>query len=125
MRVFERGWLSSNGVLFIGPDDTALVDTGYLAHAAQTVAMVRHALQGRSLDLVVNTHLHSDHCGGNAALHEVFGCRIAIPLADADKVAAWDDLERVCEGVHERFVIDPQRFNDKLARKADRAGSIA
>ena len=91
MRVFERGWLSSNGVLFIGPDDTALVDTGYLAHAAQTVAMVRHALQGRSLDLVVNTHLHSDHCGGNAALHEVFGCRIAIPLADADKVAAWDE----------------------------------
>ena len=91
MRVFERGWLSSNGVLFIGPDDTALVDTGYLAHAAQTVAMVRHALQGRSLDRVVNTHLHSDHCGGNAALYEAFGCRIAIPFADADKVAAWDE----------------------------------
>lgn len=91
MRVFERGWLSSNGVLFIGPDDTALVDTGYVAHAAQTVSLVRHALQGRSLDLVVNTHLHSDHCGGNAALHEAFGCRIAIPFADADKVAAWDE----------------------------------
>ena len=39
------------------------------------------------------------------------------------KVEAWDDVERVCEGFHERFVIDPQRFNDKLARKLDRAGS--
>jgi fluoroacetyl-CoA thioesterase len=33
------------------------------------------------------------------------------------KVEAWDDVERVCEGVHERFIIDPRRFNDKLARK--------
>jgi fluoroacetyl-CoA thioesterase len=41
------------------------------------------------------------------------------------KVEAWDDVERVCEGFHERFVIDPQRFNDKLARKVDRAGSPA
>lgn len=91
MRVFERGWLSSNGVLFIGASETALVDTGYVAHAVQTVSLVRHALQGRSLDLVVNTHLHSDHCGGNAALHEAFGCRIAIPIGEADKVAAWDE----------------------------------
>jgi fluoroacetyl-CoA thioesterase len=33
------------------------------------------------------------------------------------KIEAWDDVERVCEGIHERFIIDPQRFNDKLARK--------
>jgi fluoroacetyl-CoA thioesterase len=33
------------------------------------------------------------------------------------KVQAWDDVERVCEGVHERVLIDPRRFNDKLARK--------
>jgi glyoxylase-like metal-dependent hydrolase (beta-lactamase superfamily II) len=44
MRVFERGWLSSNSILFIGPDETALVDTGYVTHAAQTVALVRRAI---------------------------------------------------------------------------------
>jgi len=33
------------------------------------------------------------------------------------KVEAWDDVERVCEGTHERCVIDTQRFNDKLAGK--------
>src|SRR4051812_16585677 len=49
MRVFERGWLSSNNILFIGRDGTALVDSGYVTHAQQTVALVTHALQGRRL----------------------------------------------------------------------------
>ena len=90
VRVFERGWLSSNNVLLLGRDDTALIDTGYLTHADQTLALVRHALQGRQLDLVLNTHLHSDHCGGNAALQAHYGSRVAIPVAEADKVANWD-----------------------------------
>lgn len=41
------------------------------------------------------------------------------------KIEAWDDVERVCEGVHERFLIDPHRFNDKLARKVAGAQSPA
>lgn len=91
VRVFERGWLSSNNVLFIGSRETALVDSGYATHADQTVALVSHALQGRPLDRLVNTHLHSDHCGGNAALQRVHACRTAIPVAEADKVRAWDE----------------------------------
>jgi glyoxylase-like metal-dependent hydrolase (beta-lactamase superfamily II) len=91
MRVFERGWLSSNNVLFISGGVAALVDSGYVTHAEQTLALVRHALGGRSLDLVVNTHLHSDHCGGNAALQATYACRTLIPALDADKVRAWDE----------------------------------
>jgi glyoxylase-like metal-dependent hydrolase (beta-lactamase superfamily II) len=91
MRVFERGWLSANNILFIGRDATALVDTGYVTHAPQTLALVRHALGERSLDRIVNTHLHSDHCGGNALLQEAFGSRIAIPASEADKVRTWDE----------------------------------
>ncbi len=35
------------------------------------------------------------------------------------KVEAWDDVERICEGTHERSVIDVARFNAKLdAKKA-------
>ncbi|HZV66041.1 MAG TPA: MBL fold metallo-hydrolase [Telluria sp.] len=90
IRIFERGWLSSNNVLFIGREHTALVDSGYLTHAPQTLALVRRALAGRPLDLLVNTHLHSDHCGGNAALQAAYACRTAIPAAGADKVRAWD-----------------------------------
>ena len=90
MQVFERGWLSANNVLFTG-EETALVDSGYVTHAPQTLALVRHALGGRALDRLMNTHLHSDHCGGNAALQAAYGCRTAIPAAESAKVAAWDE----------------------------------
>jgi glyoxylase-like metal-dependent hydrolase (beta-lactamase superfamily II) len=91
MQVFERGWLSANNILFAGHDGTVLVDTGYVTHAPQTLALVRHALGGRRLDRIVNTHLHSDHCGGNAALRHAFGSRIAIPACEADRVRNWDE----------------------------------
>lgn len=90
MHVFERGWLSSNNVLFTGAQP-ALVDSGYVTHAAQTLALVRHALGEQPLALLVNTHLHSDHCGGNAALQSAYGCRTCIPALEADKVARWDE----------------------------------
>jgi glyoxylase-like metal-dependent hydrolase (beta-lactamase superfamily II) len=95
MQVFERGWLSANNILFTGRSETTLVDTGYVTHAGQTLALVRHALahspNPRPLDRVVNTHLHSDHCGGNAILKDAFACRIAIPAFEADKVRTWDE----------------------------------
>lgn len=92
MQVFQRGWLSSNNVLFIGQDgSTALVDSGYHTHAEQTGALLRHALGGRQLDLLVNTHLHSDHCGGNALLQRQYpGMRTLIPPGHAEAVRRWD-----------------------------------
>nr|WP_229411257.1 MULTISPECIES: hypothetical protein [unclassified Massilia] len=39
------------------------------------------------------------------------------------KVEAWDDVERICEGIHERHVIDPARFQARLASKIDKAAS--
>ncbi|KAF1046162.1 MAG: Hydroxyacylglutathione hydrolase GloC [Herbaspirillum frisingense] len=94
IHVLERGWLSSNNVLFFGRDGVAMIDSGYVSHAEQTLTLVRHVLRERGagkLDLLVNTHLHSDHCGGNAALQIAYGCRTAIPAAEADKVTHWDE----------------------------------
>lgn len=92
MRVFERGWLSSNNVLLLDDDANAtLVDTGYVSHCEQTLALVRRQLGGRRLTRIVNTHLHSDHCGGNAFLQQHLGARIAIPPGHADAVARWDE----------------------------------
>ena len=91
MRVFERGWLSSNNILFTGPGETALIDSGYKTHAAQTLALVEQALGGRALQRLINTHLHSDHCGGNAALQARYPCLTLIPEAEAAKVQAWDE----------------------------------
>lgn len=33
------------------------------------------------------------------------------------RVEAWDDVEKVCEGIHERCLIDPTRFAEKMVRK--------
>ncbi len=91
IRVFERGWLSSNNILLLGQDNTALVDSGYVTHAPQTLALVGSALGGRALDQLVNTHLHSDHCGGNAALQGHYpALRTAIPPGLAESVRHWD-----------------------------------
>jgi glyoxylase-like metal-dependent hydrolase (beta-lactamase superfamily II) len=92
LRVFERGWLSSNNILFLDDDDSAsLVDTGYVSHREQTLALVQSALGGRRLTRIVNTHLHSDHCGGNAWLQRASGARIAIPPGLGDAVKLWDE----------------------------------
>ncbi|WP_426077145.1 MBL fold metallo-hydrolase [Janthinobacterium sp. PSPC3-1] len=90
IEVFERGWLSSNNIVLHGRDEVALIDSGYVTHAPQTLALLRHSLQGRPLDRLFNTHLHSDHCGGNALLQAEYGCHTAIPVSEADKVRAWD-----------------------------------
>ena len=91
--VFERGWLSSNNVLFQGKESTALVDSGYCTHAEQTVALVQDALQTRPLDLLLNTHLHSDHCGGNASLQSNWPhLTTLIPPGQAGAVAHWDSV---------------------------------
>ncbi len=89
--VFQRGWLSSNNILIVGKNSTALIDSGYVTHAPQTLALVESALTGRSLDLLVNTHLHSDHCGGNAALQARYpDLKTLIPPGQAAHVRAWD-----------------------------------
>jgi glyoxylase-like metal-dependent hydrolase (beta-lactamase superfamily II) len=91
--VFERGWLSSNNILIRGAKSTALIDSGYASHAAQTVALARATLGGRPLDLLVNTHLHSDHCGGNAALQAAWPTmRTLIPPGQAAHVRDWDPV---------------------------------
>ena len=91
MTVLERGWLSANGVLFTGPDGAALVDTGYCSHAEQTVDLVRSALGRAPLARILNTHLHSDHCGGNAALQAAWpeGHTASAP-GQAAQVRDWD-----------------------------------
>ncbi|MAE50475.1 MAG: hydroxyacylglutathione hydrolase [Micavibrio sp.] len=44
------------------------------------------------LDLIINTHHHSDHIGGNARLREKYDCKIAAPRKEADKIGNVDIL---------------------------------
>lgn len=93
VHVFERGWLSANNILFTEGDQTLLVDSGYCTHAAQTLLLVEQALAGRCLDTLVNTHLHSDHCGGNAALQARYpDIQTRIPPGQASHVRDWNPV---------------------------------
>lgn len=65
----------------------ALVDSGFVGHAPDTAAWVR-AHTGH-LTLVVNTHWHSDHVGGNAML-QASGSGIAASTPDAHALARRD-----------------------------------
>ena len=49
MHVLERGWLSSNNILFLGDDENVIIDTGYVTHAEQTLQLVQHVLGDRPL----------------------------------------------------------------------------
>jgi glyoxylase-like metal-dependent hydrolase (beta-lactamase superfamily II) len=89
--VLERGWLSSNSIVHVGREQCALIDSGYCTHSAQTLLLVDAALQGRPLDLLLNTHLHSDHVGGNAALQARYpALHTLIPPGHARYVTDWD-----------------------------------
>jgi glyoxylase-like metal-dependent hydrolase (beta-lactamase superfamily II) len=91
LQFFERGWLSANNILFVDDEASILVDTGYSSHASQTLSLVQHALGARGLDRIINTHLHSDHCGGNAALQAHYGSHTSIPRAEAAAVHDWNE----------------------------------
>jgi glyoxylase-like metal-dependent hydrolase (beta-lactamase superfamily II) len=110
LSVLERGWLSSNNLVVHPRGDEGgawLIDSGHVVHRDQTVALVRHALGAMPLERVVNTHLHSDHCGGNAALQQAFGAQVTIPPGLADAVRAWN-LTRLGHddfGLRERFTV--------------------
>ena len=89
--VIERGWLNCNQVVLSSNEENTLIDSGYGRHAAATLAIVESALPGvrKKLDRLINTHCHSDHMGGNAALKAHYGCRITIPAGEAKHVRPW------------------------------------
>ena len=89
--VLERGWLSSNNIVGIDGETASLVDSGYVSHAAQTLALVERALDGRRLTRLINTHSHSDHIGGNAAIKHATGCQVLVPAGMAAAIAEWDE----------------------------------
>jgi glyoxylase-like metal-dependent hydrolase (beta-lactamase superfamily II) len=65
----EGGFVGGNLGLSVGEDGVVLIDDGVGPLASKMLAAVAD-IAGRPVDFVVNTHVHGDHIGGNAALHE-------------------------------------------------------
>ena len=91
MHVFERGWLSSNCILLDDAKTSWLVDSGYSTHSVQTLELIALKLGQRPLDVLINTHLHGDHCGGNAALQTKY-CELVAIISPGHSalVKEWD-----------------------------------
>jgi glyoxylase-like metal-dependent hydrolase (beta-lactamase superfamily II) len=109
--VFVRDWLSSNNILLKSRDGHVLIDSGYVRHAPLTLALLttQRGLGHAPLAFLVNTHCHSDHVGGNAAIVRRYGCPVAVPAAEAPFVERWDGkalLHDYCDHHVERFVVD-------------------
>lgn len=105
--VLQRGWLSSNNVVFRRGRGTAaaVVDTGHAAHSAQTRRLVAHALADQPLGLIVNTHLHSDHCGGNAMLQDTWPeARTLVPRPSLAAVREWDEVQLTYRALDQQCV---------------------
>lgn len=111
IRVFDRGWLSSTNILCLGPEP-ALIDTGHVKHADQTVALVRRELGDQLLARLAHTHLHSDHCGGTGALQAAWpGAETWVPAPSLQAVQDWNEK-------HLTFLETGQRCARFVARHA-------
>lgn len=108
IRFIQRDWLSCNQILMCdtlpvqwpklplavalpeGGSRYTLIDSGYGKHRQMTLSLVQYLIGPGKLERILNTHLHSDHCGGNALLAEKTGCKIFVPAASFRDVQAWD-----------------------------------
>ncbi len=77
--------------------DGLLVDSGFTRGRRQLL----RALEGRRVDLVVNTHAHEDHIGNNREVAERFGARVSAPAAG---IASLGRPERITALPYQRIV---------------------
>ena len=86
-----RGWLNCNQVVLLEHGNNVLVDSGYCTHREQTLELLASplGLDGAPLERVINTHCHSDHMGGNAAIASAYGSTITIPEGEVKHVVPW------------------------------------
>lgn len=74
---FQRTFPSANMVLLTGKKPV-LVDSGFGGDVRDTVELLKNAgCAPESLQMIVNTHYHGDHAGGNHTLQSDYGLTIA------------------------------------------------
>lgn len=106
LHFLQRGWINSNTVIITGGAGPVAVDTGHPSSAAETARLIGQIVDLAEIRLIVNTHCHWDHIGGNRVLREVSGAPTAVSAATAhilrqhDRRLMWlDYFAADCEPV--------------------------
>ena len=87
----ERGWLNANHFVFNGTNKV-LIDTGYKKHLDETFYLIRQTgLDPAKVELIISTHGHCDHIGGNKAIYDLSGCAIAMHSIDRYHIEKKND----------------------------------
>lgn len=83
----------ANAYLIDGGEKLVLLDSGGGYNpAALTAEMHKHGFTPERLDMIINTHCHFDHTGGNRRLREMGGCKTAIHYTEAEAIEKNTEL---------------------------------
>jgi len=87
----ERGWLNANHFVFSGREKV-LIDTGYISDFEVTKKVIRDlGVDLREVNLIVGTHSHCDHIGGNRKIQDLSECKIAMHKIEKSFMDSRDD----------------------------------
>ena len=87
----QRGWLNANHLVFNGREKV-LIDTGYISHFEDTKKFIQDlGVDPRNVGLIISTHSHCDHIGGNKRIQDLSKCKIAMHKTDKFFVDSRDD----------------------------------
>lgn len=109
---FERKFPSANMIL-VKDQLPILIDTGFGSDTQETEKLIKEAgVSPEELHLIVNTHYHSDHVGGNFHLQKNYGVKIAAHKWDADLINSCDSEAYSAEWLDQP--IEPYLVDTKL-----------
>lgn len=100
MRIHQVGGLGFDSNIYLILDElVALVDAGTGQHQREVESNLRKLGVGaRDVDLILNTHCHYDHIGGDHAFVRASNCEVAIHEMDA-KPLREGDVVTTCAAV--------------------------
>lgn len=113
LHLFVRPFPSANMAL-LATRRPLLIDAGFGSDAGATLELLRAAgVPPERLSLLINTHYHCDHVGGNYALQSTYGVPIGASAHDAELINRRDPAACAAEWLDQP--IEPYRIDRPLA----------
>ncbi|CAB1063065.1 hypothetical protein D1BOALGB6SA_7848 [Olavius sp. associated proteobacterium Delta 1] len=87
----ERGYLNANHFVYRSKSPI-LIDTGYIADFSETEKLITNlGVNLPDVSLIISTHTHCDHIGGNHIIQQKSGCEIALHEVGRHFIDTQDD----------------------------------